>query len=450
MLMVCMLTALLAGCAGRQGDLADMPGLTMAGSELTESERAILAQNKGSIARSVPDSATPLVEAQASYFLHRGRRTMEITSKRAEPYLAYARSVFRSRGMPQELAYLAIVESGYNREALSRAGAGGAWQFMRYTGLKYGLAQDRHMDERMDIYRATEAAADYLMKLYRQFGDWPTAIAAYNAGEGKVSRACEAAGANTFFGVLRRNDSLDEKTRLKPETLQYVPRFLAVTAIMENLAPLGFKPVNPEQNAAQVVKVQLRPNTDLCAMADACGMSWKDFQQQNPHFLGRISHPSRTTSAYVPSQAGARAIAFASRPVRASRTAVAQSGKSTPRSKATDASRGGSRYTLRAGDTLFSIARAHNTSVASLLATNDLADPNAVRVGQVLTIPSGKAAARGPADQGRARSVAYSVQPKDNLWKISRKLNVSVDELMSWNRLTSEQVHVGQTLVVLR
>ncbi len=447
--MVCMLAALLAGCAGRQSDTMDMPGFT-AGGTLTDSERAILAQNRGRIARSVPASAEPLIEAQASFFLHRGRKTIEVTSRRAEPYLAYARGVFRSRGMPEELAYLAIVESGYNSRAVSRSGAAGAWQFMRFTGLKFGLSQDRHLDERRDIYRATEAAADYLMKLYSDFGDWPTAIAAYNAGEGKMARACKAAGERTFFGVVRRNDRLDEKTRLRDETLQYVPRFLAVTAIMENLEPLGFAPVRPEQNAAQVVKVNLRPNTDLCAMADACSMSWKEFQNENPHFLGKVSHPSRSTSAYVPSRAAARAVAYASNPVRASRAAVAQSGKSTPRTRTATASGGKGSYTLRAGDTLSSVARAHNTSVASLLAANRLTDPNAVRVGQVLTIPGGKSAKGAPAGRGKTRTVAYSVQPQDNLWKISRKLKVSVDDLKSWNSLKSEQVHVGQTLVVLR
>ncbi|MDO5537727.1 MAG: lytic transglycosylase domain-containing protein, partial [Desulfovibrionaceae bacterium] len=288
-------------------------------SDLTDRERAILAQHQGVIARSVPDHAAPLVEQQASFFLHRGRKTIDIVSKRAEKYLVYAKGVFRSRGMPEELAYLAIVESGYNPKARSQAGAAGAWQFMPYTGMKFGLQQDSWEDERLDVYSATVAAAEYLKKLYGQFGDWPTAIAAYNAGEGKMGRACKAAGKRTFFGVLTRNESLDEKTRLREETRQYVPRFLAIAAIMENLEELGFAPINPDA-APQVSKVRLAPATSLKAMAGACDMSWNEFRDYNPHFLKDVTHSTHKTNAYVPERATARAVAFASNPVRASKT----------------------------------------------------------------------------------------------------------------------------------
>ena len=145
------------------------------------------------------------------------------------------------RWTPEDLAYLAIVESGYKPEAFSHAGAAGAWQFMPSTGKKYGLDQDKWTDERLDPYEATEAAASYLQKLYDDFGDWPTAIAAYNAGEGKMQRALEGSGSRNFFEVRERNETLPEKTRLREETKQYVPRFLAVTKIMRNLPQLGFE-----------------------------------------------------------------------------------------------------------------------------------------------------------------------------------------------------------------
>ncbi len=448
-LAVLLLMFVMSGCAGKQNALNPSDFGKMDASELTARERAILAQNPGKIAASVPEYARPLVEAQASFYLHRGRKTMTINSQRAGKYLAYTREVFRSRGMPEELAYLAIVESGYVPTAVSGAGAAGAWQFMSYTGIKYGLAQDKYGDERLDIYSATIAAADYLQKLYNQFGDWPTAIAAYNAGEGKMARACKAAGETTFFGVLRKNGKLDEQTRLKDETCQYVPRFLAITAIMENLDSLGFTPLNPA-DALEVTKVRLKPNTDLKAMASACGLSWNEFKTHNPHFKQTISHKKHVTSAYVPSHAGTKAIVFASNPVSASRSVQAANGKSTRPSGKQAASGGTVRYTMRPGDTLYKVARQHKTTVADLMAANGLADANAIRVGHVLAIPDSKKSASQKTGQKGVKTVAYSVQPKDNLYKISRKLNVSVDDLKRWNKLTSENVRVGQSLVVLR
>ena len=172
---------------------------------------------------------------------------MCVMSKQSEQYIAYAKKVFRDQGMPEELANLAIVESGYKPEAVSRVGAAGAWQFMPETGLHYGLAQDSWQDERFDPWRATEAAAMYLRKLYNDFGDWPTAIAAYNAGEGKLLRAKEKTGASNFFEVKARNHILDEKARLKDETKNYVPKFMAVSKIMRNLEELGFEAIEPEK-----------------------------------------------------------------------------------------------------------------------------------------------------------------------------------------------------------
>ena len=219
-LCACLFAAvMLSGCAAHHS-ASPSPDVTPSysvpdesGVSLSGEQRAVLDNEGGQIMHSVPVSARPAVENQYKYFLNQGRRNVAVFSKRAEKYLAYVKQTFRQKGIPEELAYLACVESGYNPKAQSRAGAAGAWQFMTFTGMKYGLNQDQFRDERLDIFKSTEAAADYLKKLYEQFGDWPTAIAAYNAGEGKMSRACAASGENTFFGVCQRNGQLDEKTR---------------------------------------------------------------------------------------------------------------------------------------------------------------------------------------------------------------------------------------------
>lgn len=303
-LLACLL--LLGGCGSRQ-PAQEMPGASWSLSDedgaaaLTPAELAAL-HSTGELDRNLPPEAMEAVAREYAHFLRKGRRTMNVFSRRSEQYLAYARKVFRSRGMPEELACLAIVESGYKADARSHAGAAGAWQFMPWTGKKYGLEQDWWLDERLDAYAATEAAASYLQKLHDDFGDWPTAIAAYNAGEGKMRRAMQGVGGKDFFEVVARNHLLDEKNRLRAETLQYVPRFLAVTKIMRNLPQLGFEPIAPEE-APDVVRVAARPGTDLQAVARAAGLSEEEFDRYNPHHKRPITCTNRVTHINLPQHA---------------------------------------------------------------------------------------------------------------------------------------------------
>lgn len=459
---VLLVSLLLSACGSKQGGQSDMPGLLIPENEdtqpLTPAELAAL-KSTGQIDRNVPASAMPAVTAQYKHFLHKGRRTMEVFSQRSGNYLGYARRVFRSRGMPEELAYLAIVESGYRADAQSRAGAAGAWQFMPYTGMKYGLAQDWWMDERLDPYKATEAAADYLQKLYGDFRDWPTAIAAYNAGEGKMRRAKEGTGARNFYEVCERNERLDDKAQLRPETLQYVPRFVAISKIMRNLGPLGFAPVNHDA-MPQVERLTVRPGTDLMALSKAAGMRWPDFQAANRHQLQAVSSTERSTFVYVPRAQAGQAQAFLQRSggtfanwrpakvatsadswekiARRSGVSVAQlqaanGGKSKifrgetvlvprnanmseravaavdKRGKAPAAGTGrsgsrdkaaGSVHVLASGETLYGVARKYGVSVGELQAANDIDNPGKIRVGQTLRIPGN--------EQRPARAVAQA------------------------------------------
>ncbi|HJA78153.1 MAG TPA: LysM peptidoglycan-binding domain-containing protein [Candidatus Desulfovibrio intestinavium] len=459
---VLLVSLLLSACGSKQGGQSDMPALLIPENEdtqpLTPAELAAL-KSTGQIDRNVPASAMPAVTAQYKHFLHKGRRTMEVFSQRSGNYLGYARRVFRSRGMPEELAYLAIVESGYRADAQSRAGAAGAWQFMPYTGMKYGLAQDWWMDERLDPYKATEAAADYLQKLYGDFRDWPTAIAAYNAGEGKMRRAKEGTGARNFYEVCERNERLDDKAQLRPETLQYVPRFVAISKIMRNLGPLGFAPVNHDA-MPQVERLTVRPGTDLMALSKAAGMRWPDFQAANRHQLQAVSSTERSTFVYVPRAQAGQAQAFLQRSggtfanwrpakvatsadswekiARRSGVSVAQlqtanGGKSKifrgetvlvprnanmseravaavdKRGKAPAAGTGrsgsrdkaaGSVHVLASGETLYGVARKYGVSVGELQAANDIDNPGKIRVGQTLRIPGN--------EQRPARAVAQA------------------------------------------
>jgi len=461
---------------------------------------------------------------------------VSLSAKRADLFLAYARRVFRARGMPEDLAYLAIVESGYRSEVRSPAGAAGAWQFMPYTGQKYGLNQDWWIDERLDPFKSTEAAADYLQKLYGDFGDWPTAIAAYNAGEGKMGRAKQGTGGHDFFEIKARNNMLDDKAQLREETKQYVPRYLAVTKIMRNLPQLGFDPIHPE-NAPGVVRLTARPGTDLKGMAKACRMDWGEFLAYNRQHKRPITDTGRITFVYVPSRHENEARAFLSssrctayagwgpctvttsadswdkiskrcgasvavlrdlnpgnpylkagetvlapRSVNMSAKAVAaldakpsrkqeksvtrhheeQAEPSVPHGRVV-AANGGESHTLRADETLSSVARRYGVSVQDLQESNGITNPHKVHAGTVLRIPrhggqtvaagpdgriEGKSAPRRAAKAEKTRKATYTVQARDTLWKIARAHNVSVDDLKRWNSVDEKNLRAGATLVV--
>ena len=304
---LCCLIAILAltGCAGKSSrqdaktGVVFEPGAIEKEPALTEQEVACL-KSTGEIDKNLTSTAMSDVTKQYRYYLREGRKHMQISAKRSEPYLPYVRAIFGQKGLPKDLAYLAIVESGYRPTAKSHAGAAGAWQFVPGTGKHYGLHQDGWTDERMDIYESTEAAAEYLGKLYKRFKDWPTAIAAYNAGEGKMSRAMAASGSKNFFEVRERNETLSYELQLREETKQYVPRFIAVTKIMRNLRALNFE--TNGSNDVVIERLTAKPGTDLKRLSKAIDMGWGDFCKLNTHHKAEITSVAEKTYVYVPKE----------------------------------------------------------------------------------------------------------------------------------------------------
>lgn len=432
----------LAGCGARKSTSPEvaMPGVILPESgadPLTHTEMAAL-KSTGHIDKDVPDQAMSDVAVQYKYFLRKGRQTMCAFSKRSEQYLDYARQVFRSRGMPEELANLAIVESGYRPDAQSPAGAAGAWQFMPGTGTVYGLRQDWWTDERLDPYKATEAAADYLQKLHNDFGDWPTAIAAYNAGEGKMSRAKQGTGGRNFFEVRALNHTLDEKAQLREETKQYVPRFMAVTKIMRNLPQLGFEPIQPEK-APGVLRFTAQPGTDLTALSKACNLSWPEFASYNKHHKRRITCTDHTTFVYVPSRSQQQAQQFLCTTQPASYAGW------------------GPVKVASSADTWEKLSRRANVPVARLRAVNP--ETEKLKAGLTILAPrgvnmskgavaalDGKAARSAKAEKPAPRSKQkgaeaqnamaggkHTLQANETLYAVARKYNVSVAALQQHN-----------------
>jgi membrane-bound lytic murein transglycosylase D len=520
LLVVGLLAGLMAGCAAKtpvDGSLADSAGEVPADAEaldpevaatpdtegdLTQTEQAVLNARFG-LLFDLEDHDTEEVQKYFTYFNHKARKTMERWLERSQPYLPYVRRVFTKYGLPQDLVLLPFTESGYNVRAYSWAGAGGMWQFMKGTGRLYGLKADWWIDERRDPYKSTDAAARHLRDLYDRFGDWYLALAAYNAGEGKISRALKLAGCDDFFELTEKNGRLSRRARLKTETKHYVPKFIAISKIFQNLDTLGFEPVSWDMEES-VVPVTVPGGTDLLALAGAGGMSWKEFHDLNPAFRRQVSPPHMEATAYLPTAKADTMMAYladpGSRPyagytrhrVRSgdswwliskryhvpvavlkkvndtrsntlhpgqfvmvpgsdSGRAVAASSSSTSRSKTRAIASQRGNYVVRSGDTLWSISRKFGTTVSTIKRSNGMRS-NTLKAGQKLYIPNNSDVANKQAvkDAGAvAQLVRYKVRRGDNLTAIARKFGVTVNDLREWNALNSKgTIYTGQRLKV--
>ncbi len=427
------------GCAGKNGDvenfdmaanlepeLFDVSSLKdlKRGRPLTEKEMKALA-SQGEIQLNLDVQETDEVEMFFRYFAVERRGTMERWLKRAAPHLPYVRAVMASYNLPPDLIVLPFIESGYNTMAYSHAGAGGMWQFMPATGRSFDLKIDWWVDERRNPYKSTVAAAQYLSKLYAMFNDWNLALAAYNAGEGKVSRAMASSGRTDFFD-LAKNPKL-----LRQETRHYVPKFLAVLKILKNLDTLGFEPV--DWKAGQVMKeVSVPGGTDLHAMASACGMTWEQFHEKNSFFRRQMSPPDRTVTAYLPEYKYELAMAFLAHPEGAPASGYVV-------------------YEAKAGENWWQVSHRTGIPVAALRQCNSslgekLALGDKIKIPQHCSPSEAKSSMYASAD---GITVKHAVRKGETLSKIASRYKVSVQAIMKANSLKSaKRLAIGQRLVI--
>ena len=196
-----------------------------------ESSRAAVVAQPRAASSTYPVAVNPQVQRFLDRFTGARRDVVNLWAGRSGRYLGMIREVLKSRGLPEELAYTAMIESGFNPLAVSRVGAKGMWQFMAATARRYGLRVDQWIDERLDPEKSTIAASRYLRDLYNMFGSWALAQAAYNAGEVKVSRAIRATGSSDFWTLAKTN-------HLRTETKDFVPAIQAATLIAQNPGPV--------------------------------------------------------------------------------------------------------------------------------------------------------------------------------------------------------------------
>lgn len=420
--------------------------------------------------------------------------------ERASRYLPMMRQVFREEQLPEELLNLAFIESAVNPWATSRVKAAGIWQFMASTGRLYGMQVSWWVDERRDPEKATRGAAAYLKKLYQMFESWELALAAYNAGEGKVQKA-----------IARQRTRDYWKLRLPKETQYFVPAFMAMTIISKEPERYGFSP--PPDDPFDTMTVTLDHPTDFRTLAQVAGIQPEELRAVNPALirwstppgvpryslrvptgvktdflddLGRIPPHERVawiahrvrkneTSVTITKRYGAHLQAFLEmnglkkrQPLKPGTSVLVPTSPAflpnvtadaaVDRPKTKTAFTASKRHTVKAGETVAQIARAYGVSPADIQRANGLSPKAPLRAGQHLKLPAGAAAESSPAARKNLASAVagplsgsaerrYVVKRGDTLTEIARVHGVSQEELRRWNGLERDALlHPGQTL----
>lgn len=232
----------------------------------------------------IPVVYNPKVRKWIKYFLTRGRGFFSRYSGRAGRYAPLLGKILEDHGLPRDLIFLAMAESGFTNNAKSWARAVGPWQFMPYTGKRFNLKIDWYVDERRDPIKATIAASRYLTKLYSQFESWELASAAYNAGEGKMAKAIKRYKTESFWEISKGR-------YLMPETKNYVPKIMALAIIGKNLKTFGFEDIEFHE-PLDFGEITLPPNTDLMKVAKAISVDFEEIQRLNPEILRWFTPPN--------------------------------------------------------------------------------------------------------------------------------------------------------------
>lgn len=380
----------------------------------------------------MPDLKTKRVTSTLRVY-QRNARSIEQVFARSGKYLYHIIEEVEKRGMPTELALLPFVESGFQPEALSHAKAAGLWQFMPATGKIYALQQNMWRDDRRDVLSSTRAALEYLQKLYDQFGDWHLALAAYNWGEGNVTRAIRRAKA-------RKQRTDYAHLRMPKETANYVPRLQAFKEIVRNPDKYGIK--LPEiDNAPYFVRVVKSRDIDLKTAAELAEMDLEEFKQLNPGYNLPVIVASHDSTILIPIE---NVEIFMD-----NLASWVNTGK--PLSSWV-------LYRVKQRETVASIAKKTGMSQDAIMRVNRIPKGRALLPGSTLLIDAkGQKApaialeeldARIRLDQPEKRRVVYRVRKGDTIYAIARKYGITQNSIRKGNNLRTSRLRIGQRLVL--
>jgi membrane-bound lytic murein transglycosylase D len=379
------------------------------------------------------------VKYYLDFFLTRGRERMGIWLTRLPRYETMIRERLQREGLPGDLVYLALIESGFSNTATSRAKAVGMWQFMKRTAKGYGLRVDSWVDERRDPYKATDAAVRHLADLNRRFGSLYLAAAAYNAGSGKVSR-----------GIIRLPDEENDTTNsdatffrlydtklLRRETKDYVPKLIAAARIAKQPGRYGFQ-VGPAE-VPVYDSIVVPDMTGLDVIARLADTTVAAIRELNPQYLRLTTPPGSRSVIRLPAGRGAVTVAaYAELPARQRVTFI--------------------EHFMARGETLSGLAQRYRVSQAMLMAANPKLNSRRIRIGQRVVIPTGgvlstrmaRRMAEPVVAAGTSTAAFHRVRRGETISEIADEYGVTQRELRTWNRLDRRsRIYVGQRLRVV-
>lgn len=388
--------------------------------EIGNSKYTVLDDRDGHI----PIVTNKKVEQFIYYFQTKGKKQFQIYLDRRAVYGDMIQDILKQYSLPEELIYLAMIESGLNPKAHSRANASGMWQFIYGTGIRYNLNRNWYVDERRDPRKATHAASQYLTDLYKQFDNWYLALAAYNAGSGRITRAKRLHQTSDFWQL----HSLPRETR------NYVPLFLATTIIGRDPVKYGFK--SPQNDPWKYDVVEIEKSADLSILAQSAGISLSTLRKYNPE-LRQSATPTKSYNLRLP--IGKKDL------FEKKYAALPESKRFAPQYIT---------HRVRSGENLGSISRKYRVSIHNIAAVNKIRNRHKIKVGQVLTIPvrGGTKVSYSSASSTQpsgAKKEVYTVKKGDTLGQIADNYRVQARQIRSWNGIKYGQyIFPGQKIIL--
>jgi membrane-bound lytic murein transglycosylase D len=371
----------------------------------------------------IPIVINAKVEQFIQYFQTTVRNQFSNWLARSEKYIPFMRNLLKENGLPEDLVYMALIESGFNPYAYSRMKASGPWQFIYLTGKKYGLKANWWVDERRDPEKSTIAAAKYLKDLYDMFECWYLAAAGYNAGEKKIASAMKRYRTEDFWELAKYR-------YLKKETKDYVPQMIAAALIAKDPEKYGFTDIE-YQEPLRYEKVKVPAVTDLRLIAKACEITLEDLKDLNPE-LSRWCTPPDDPEYEIK-------IPFGQKELFLKNFESLQPAEKTEFKT----------HIVKNGETFQRIARLYRIDVYPILELNRLEKRSRLSAGMHLLIPLPKQSELKPAQMvskdldGKSRTsksdeIIYTIKKGDTLWSIANEMGVNIGALSRWNKLNPE------------
>ena len=346
--------------------------------------------------------------------------------QRSGKYRTHMAAALREAGLPTELSWLPLIESGYKSKALSSARALGLWQFIPSTGYKFGLKRDKYIDERMDPIKSTRAATEYLKALHQIFGDWSTALAAYNCGEGRVLRLIRGQNINYL------DNFWDLYEQLPSETSRYFPRYLATLHMINNPDEYGLDSLTLDKPLL-FETIMITRQVHLKDIARTIGVSETTLRELNPELRYGIL-PNEEYPLRVPPEK--------TDVLMAKLNAIPLSHPPQPAYI---------RHKVRSGESLSTIAERYHTRVSRIVRANNIRKKHYIVAGTVLKIPTkGSVILQGTSlsAAGDGKPTTYKVKSGDSLWILAKRYRTTTKKIVALNNLPNTNLHIGQVLKI--